>query len=105
MQDLTKLKDELYSRLAVLEARVQEYEKSLRAEHSSNFSEQATEREDEEVMERLEKDALDEIVQIKQALDRLDQGSYGTCMGCGEPIGEKRLEALPFATNCVECAE
>lgn len=40
---------------------------------------------------------------IDDALDSLDEGSYGMCAECGEEIGEKRLLALPFARLCVNC--
>jgi len=40
---------------------------------------------------------------IDEALDSLDQGTYGECADCGDEISEKRLHALPFARLCVEC--
>ncbi len=40
---------------------------------------------------------------IDEALDSLDEGTYGMCADCGEEISEKRLQALPFARLCVEC--
>ncbi|MGE0472865.1 MAG: TraR/DksA family transcriptional regulator [Nitrospirales bacterium] len=40
---------------------------------------------------------------IDDALDSLDEGSYGMCADCGEEISEKRLLALPFARLCVNC--
>ncbi len=40
---------------------------------------------------------------IDDALDSLDEGTYGMCADCGEEISEKRLHALPFARLCVEC--
>ena len=42
---------------------------------------------------------------IEEALDRLDAGDYGICLGCDEPIAEKRLRALPWARYCVTCQE
>ena len=41
---------------------------------------------------------------IDRALARLDDGTYGICEGCGRPIPEKRLEAMPESVTCVECA-
>lgn len=42
---------------------------------------------------------------IDIALGRIDEGEYGHCDNCGEPIQEKRLEALPWAQHCVSCQE
>lgn len=43
------------------------------------------------------------INQIDIALTKLDQGTYGACEDCGEPISFDRLEALPFAILCIAC--
>jgi len=43
--------------------------------------------------------------QVDEALDRIRQETYGLCDGCGELIGERRLEALPFAKLCIACQE
>ena len=42
------------------------------------------------------------MADVQRALVKIDEGSYGTCDVCGGPIGEERLEALPWATLCVE---
>ena len=44
------------------------------------------------------------MADVDRALAKLDEGSYGACDVCGGPIGEGRLEALPWATLCVEDA-
>jgi DnaK suppressor protein len=44
-----------------------------------------------------------ELAQIDRALEDLDAGRYGTCRDCEEPIAEKRLRVMPFATRCVAC--
>lgn len=43
------------------------------------------------------------LVQIDDALRRMDAGSYGLCERCGEAIEPERLEAIPYATMCMEC--
>jgi DnaK suppressor protein len=43
--------------------------------------------------------------EISDALIRIDQGTYGVCLECEEPISAKRLEALPWARYCVTCQE
>ena len=43
-----------------------------------------------------------ELAELDAALTRVNSGTYGTCEGCGEPISDARLEALPAARYCVE---
>jgi RNA polymerase-binding transcription factor len=44
------------------------------------------------------------LADVRRARAKLDEGSYGRCDGCGEPIAGERLEALPWATRCIRCA-
>ena len=43
------------------------------------------------------------LADIDLALERIQEGTYGVCEECGEPVGEKRLEVLPFTRVCVDC--
>lgn len=43
------------------------------------------------------------IQKIQEALVRVEEGTYGQCETCGEEIGEKRLEARPVTTQCIDC--
>lgn len=43
--------------------------------------------------------------EIREALERIDDGEYGHCGECDEPISKKRLEAIPWARHCIECQE
>lgn len=45
------------------------------------------------------------IKKIRQALDRIEDGSYGECESCGEDISEPRLMARPVTTLCIDCKE
>ncbi|MCA9642273.1 MAG: TraR/DksA C4-type zinc finger protein [Polyangiaceae bacterium] len=45
------------------------------------------------------------LEKIQKALERIDDGSFGDCEECGEPISEKRLEARPETTLCIRCKE
>ena len=45
------------------------------------------------------------LAQSDRALSRIDDGSYGSCESCGEPIGKARLQAFPRATLCVACKQ
>jgi DnaK suppressor protein len=44
------------------------------------------------------------LVDVERALEKIDDGTYGQCDVCGEPIGEARLEARPWSVRCVRCA-
>ncbi len=44
------------------------------------------------------------LASIDAALARIDEGTYGTCTNCGRPIAVERLEALPWAELCIDCA-
>jgi len=48
---------------------------------------------------------LERITQVERALERLDEGGYGWCERCGNPIPVERLAAFPSATLCVTCKQ
>jgi RNA polymerase-binding transcription factor DksA len=48
--------------------------------------------------------ARDHLTAVDEALERLEQGAYGQCRICGEPIAPERLAVLPAASTCVRCA-
>jgi RNA polymerase-binding transcription factor DksA len=104
MADLNIVRAELAVRLAELEARVARIEADLAEPISADFAEQATEREDDDALEGQDALLAHEIAAVKSALKRIGEGTYGTCTRCGEPIGEKRLEAMPEAALCIGCA-
>src|SRR5580700_11238619 len=45
------------------------------------------------------------VRQLRSAMERLDDGSYGICLQCEEPISPKRLKAVPWAEFCISCQE
>ena len=69
-----------------------------------DFAEQATQNENDEVLDYLGNSARAEIALIKQAIARIDNGKYGICEVCDEPIRKERLEAVPYTTMCIKCA-
>jgi DnaK suppressor protein len=71
---------------------------------SADWSEQASERENDEVLESLGNSSEQELAMIKFALLRIDNGNYFHCDQCGDDIPPARLELLPFTAHCVNCA-
>jgi RNA polymerase-binding protein DksA len=57
---------------------------------------------DREMASTLEDNSTHVLSEIDAALARIDAGTFGTCQACGRPIGAERLEALPWATLCIE---
>jgi DnaK suppressor protein len=53
----------------------------------------------------LTQNARELLAQIGRALARIEDGSYGVCESCGEPIGKARLQAFPRAVLCVSCKQ
>lgn len=45
------------------------------------------------------------LQEVRDALKRIEDGTYGRCIDCGQPIPEKRLQAIPWASRCVQDAE
>lgn len=58
---------------------------------------------DRELDYSLEESSAHVLAAIDAALSRIDAGTYGTCGRCGNPIGEERLEAKPYAILCIDC--
>ena len=53
----------------------------------------------------LANNAREMLAQTERALNRIENGSYGVCESCGEPIGKNRLMAFPRATLCLTCKQ
>ena len=73
-------------------------------EYDANFadtSQVTAERGEAEVLAGSLREALDEV---EHALAKLDEGTYGVCERCGKPINPARLEAMPAARLCIDCA-
>ncbi|WP_370337811.1 TraR/DksA family transcriptional regulator [Parvularcula marina] len=104
MTDLSAKKAQLEARLAELESRLHKIDSDLDAPVSKNWDEAAIERENDEVREEIGHEGLKEVRAIRAALTRIEDGTYGECIDCGEEISPERLEAVPYAALCRKCA-
>jgi DnaK suppressor protein len=99
-------KQKLMARKKELTQRIGAIDKEIRHEGmSADWAEQATERENDEVLESLGNSSALELQKINQALKRINEGEYFYCSHCGEEIPPARLQLLPYSTHCVRCAE
>lgn len=102
------IKNELLKKKDELEVRLNNTRKHItHADGPPNpdFAEQAVERQNDEVIYGLNESARAELIQIKRALERIDNGEYGICQECGRKIPPGRLKAIPYTSYCVECLE
>lgn len=97
-------KASLERRLVELGARLEAIEEELDSHQNRDWDDLAVEREGDEVLEATGNAGLTEIKQIRAALKRIAEGTYGTCVRCGEPIAEARLDLLPWTSLCRRCA-
>ena len=58
---------------------------------------------DREIDYSLEENSEHVLRAIDAALQRIEDGTFGICETCGQPISEERLEAIPYATQCIDC--
>ncbi|MDH4039502.1 MAG: TraR/DksA C4-type zinc finger protein [Gammaproteobacteria bacterium] len=99
------LRAELERRLEALQARLASIKSDVTREHSGDSAEQAQERENDEVVDAIGNETAQSIRSIQAALGRIEAGTYGICDNCGAAIAAGRLQAVPEATRCVNCAE
>lgn len=100
-EDLAKA---LERRLNELTGQISEIDSELHSLLPADWEDQATQLESQDALEGIEKSKIQEVRQIREALRRIAEGTYGVCAKCGEPINPKRLKALPTATRCIACA-
>ncbi len=99
-QMLLARKDELLQRHDRIARKTRHRDEPL----PQDFAEQATELENQEVLEALDAEVAEELRQITRALHRIDSGEYASCTSCGVDIPTARLQALPTTHLCVDCA-
>jgi RNA polymerase-binding protein DksA len=69
----------------------------------NHLGETATATLDREIDYSLEENSEHVLRSIDGALQRIRAGTFGICESCGQPISEERLEAIPYATQCIDC--
>ncbi len=93
----------LLGELEQLEANVRPAEVRREGSPFGKREEEATESFELEKRLALEKQIKDHLNEVGHALQKFEEGTYGLCDNCGQPIDPARLEALPQASLCVNC--
>jgi RNA polymerase-binding protein DksA len=112
--DTDRFRDRLLEERKRVEAAIQ----YLREEHPGSLEEEieesvgtsdnhladaATATLDREIDYTLGENSEQVLAEIDDALQRIEDGTFGTCRTCGQPIAPERLEAMPWATQCIDC--
>lgn len=100
-QFLLERRQELLGRVERTHKHIHERDKRV----SANFSEQSVEMESQQLIMSLDAEGRSELRAIDAALERIEQGSFGECIRCGNRVSEARLDALPYVDLCIECAK
>jgi RNA polymerase-binding protein DksA len=98
---LEQQKQELLARAAKVRADITRSSGPL----EKDFAEQVVQMENDAVLAGIGEATAAELAQINRALAQIEHGSYGVCSHCGQPIGERRLQALPYSDRCINCAD
>lgn len=108
-----ELKKMLEDRRREILSEVQSRIKDVRSDHASGVLNTGVVDAEESSVSDFQSDIEFSLIQMKaetlnrinEALERLEEQSYGRCNECGEEISERRLRALPFAIRCKDCEE
>ncbi len=71
--------------------------------YDNHLADSATATLNREIDYTLEENSEHVLSGINEALGRIESGTFGSCLRCGKQISEERLEALPYATRCIDC--
>lgn len=104
-EDKDRIRELLLKKKEELERRVESIHNHARNPLEADSSEQAAQLGNVAVVSALEHEAIQELSDIGNALQRLETGTYGICISCGEDISAERLLARPASAECVDCAE
>lgn len=98
---LLTLKEEYRTRIEAIEDHIQNPQDDL----NEHWEDQAISYRQNDMRKNLLAEAQQNLMYVDNALSRIENGTYGECEVCGEDIEPKRLEAIPYATLCMQHAE
>ncbi len=98
---LQEKKSSLLSELA----KTRNAEEETTAESTQDIADKAVSSYTREFLYSLNDTERNTVQLIDQALARIEDGTYGLCLNCGNPMSEKRLTAIPWSRHCVDCQE
>ena len=104
MNELSHFETRLNELQSTLNSKLDSIKKNVTTAPNTDWSEQAQERENDEVIDALGNEIKRELNLVNTALHRIKQGDYLYCDDCGAEINLSRLEILPYTLHCITCA-
>ncbi len=105
LEKYRRLLEEKKNSLSVDLARARDAEEETTEESTQDIADKAVSSYTREFLYSLSDGDRTTLLQIDEALARIDEGTYGACSNCGVPMAEKRLMAVPWTPYCVDCQE
>lgn len=108
MKEHEAIRDKLMARREELSRRLDKIERDVRHDAvplERDSQERVVQTANDDVLDALDDAGRNELNLIDRALERMERGEYGECVRCSGPITPGRLKALPFAEQCIRCAE
>lgn len=102
---LELIRSQLAEQRSELLQRLEAIKRDVERPLSADSKEQAIDLENAPVLNELAREASQELAEIAEALRRMDSGTYGQCVSCGQAIDLARLKAYPGASSCVACPD
>ena len=99
-----KLLEQRVTILSALESQTSDLKNLVKPIESGDEVDIASDAVDRTLLDSLSAQDANRLKQIDNALERIRNGKYGICLGCGKEIPQARLEAIPYAFMCVNCA-
>lgn len=104
--DFSEIKKDLLARKVELEEELQRlYTEKFSDDQVQDPGDQALTSTMESLRSSLQDSRIEEFHRIVNAIKMIDEGTYGICADCSNPISEKRLKLYPNATRCLSCQE
>jgi len=105
LEKYRRLLEEKKSTLSVDLAKARDAEEETTEEATQDIADKAVSSYTREFLYSLSDSDRTTLLQIDEALGRIEEGTYGACMNCSVPMAEKRLMAVPWTPYCVDCQE
>ena len=103
-QRLEAERDRLQKEIEAVAMRPAEFRPSHESYYGNHLADIGSDMFEEEKAIAMEAHLVGMLQKVNDALERFENGTYGICQECHQPIPPERLEALPYATTCVSCS-